>query len=90
MWLSPEFPRKVEDLMPVFEVLSPRNKHFQKLQDFVKLLPNEGFPVQLEVPVFPTLYAVASFGTYNECEQDEKLFVIPAEYKQKTKMGLPQ
>jgi len=47
MWLSPEFPRKVEDLMPVFEVLSPRNKHFQKLQDFVKLLPNEGFPVQL-------------------------------------------
>jgi len=47
LWLSAEFPRKVEDLMPVFEVLSPRNKHFQKLQDFVKLLPTDGFPVKV-------------------------------------------
>ena len=47
LWLSADFPRKVEDLMPVFEVLSPRNKHFQKLQDFVKLLPTDGFPVKV-------------------------------------------
>jgi hypothetical protein len=47
LWLSPDFPRKVEDLMPVFEVLSPRNKHFQKLQEFIKLLPAGGFPVKV-------------------------------------------
>jgi hypothetical protein len=80
LWLSADFPRKVEDLMPVFEVLSPRNKHFQKLQDFVQLLPADGFPVKVEVPVFPTLSGLASFGKYEERELDESLFVVPAGY----------
>jgi hypothetical protein len=108
LWLSDEFPRKVEDLMPVFEVLSPRNKHFQKLQDFVRLLPTDGFPVKVgtrslfsrprvtvcvrvartfstyrhraEVPVFPTLSGLASFGKYEESDLDESLFVVPDHY----------
>jgi hypothetical protein len=122
LWLSADFPRKVEDLMPVFEVLSPRNKHFQKLQDFVKLLPTDGFPVKVgtllspptlqptnssgldrraviaddskprhdaEVPVFPTLSGLASFGKYEETELDESLFVVPSNYSIKVCPLLP-
>jgi len=89
VWLSPDFPRRIEDLLPVFEVLSPRNKHFQKLQDFVKLLPDEGFPVKIEVPVFPTVAGVASFERYEESEPDSNLFVIPSKYNNLTSEVYP-
>jgi hypothetical protein len=46
--LSKQFPRKIEDFLPIFEVLAPTHRGFQKLSEFVRLkLPDDGFPVKL-------------------------------------------
>eukprot|EP01132_Coremiostelium_polycephalum_P007802 gene7802-9603_t len=48
IWISKDFPRTISDLLPIFEVLSPTNKLFGRLRDFISLkLPAQGFPVKL-------------------------------------------
>jgi len=39
--------------VPVFEVLAPRNKHFEKLQNLVDVIPDIGFPVKIGVYFIP-------------------------------------
>eukprot|EP01097_Dermamoeba_algensis_P008260 TRINITY_DN543_c0_g1_i1.p1 TRINITY_DN543_c0_g1~~TRINITY_DN543_c0_g1_i1.p1 ORF type:complete len:402 (-),score=71.72 TRINITY_DN543_c0_g1_i1:128-1333(-) len=81
VWLTDEFPRKLDDFLPLFEVLSPTGKHFAKLSKFLKMkLPNDKFPVQLEIPVFPTITATVTFKEYIEGEVDPRYFHIPSTY----------
>jgi hypothetical protein len=45
LWLCPDFPLELKDLLPVFSVLSPTSKHFDKLHQFISLqMPDDGFP----------------------------------------------
>ena len=69
--MSEDFPMKVDMLLAVLEVIAPQFKHFNKLRDFVKLkLPPgkkkgwaqmlkfcSGFPIQVNIPVLPTVSA---------------------------------
>jgi len=80
-WFAPDFPRKPQDLIPVCEVLAPRNKHFEKLRNLIDIIPDYGFPIKIEVPVFPTVSATASFLSYQEMEVDEELFAAPEGYR---------
>jgi len=80
--ITSSFPRKVADMLPIFEVLSPTLKHFKKLQDFISLkLPDDGFPVKIEIPAFPTIIGTATFVAYEEKKIDAELFAIPKDYK---------
>ena len=48
LWISKEFPVALEDLLPIFAILSPNGKHFEKLKHFLSVpLPEEGFPVKI-------------------------------------------
>lgn len=77
LWLSSEFPRTVKELMPIFEVLAPTHKHFAKLKNFIELkLPDEGFPVKIDVPIVPTVSAVVTFLNYSEQTSEENLFQL--------------
>jgi len=91
-WFSHDFPRTVADLLPLFEVISPAQKHFEKLNDFLKMnLPSEcGFPVQIEVPIFPTVAGQVTFLQYEEEAIDEGLFVIPPDYQREAKRDIEQ
>ncbi|KAL6062245.1 Ankyrin repeat domain-containing protein 13B [Balamuthia mandrillaris] len=83
VWLCPDFPRKIEELVPLFAILSPKNKHFERLQDFMKIIPDYGFPVRIEIPVFPTVSGSVTFGRYEEPESiPSDLFEIPSDYKE--------
>ncbi|KAM9974141.1 hypothetical protein ACTFIW_003053 [Dictyostelium discoideum] len=85
IWISEEFPRKVTDLLPIFEVLSPTNKLFSRLCEFISLkLPSDGFPVKLDLPLFPTISATVIFTKYIEKPVDKNLFTIPSHYIVKT------
>jgi len=87
MWISEEFPRKVSDLLPIFEALSPTNKLFSRLSEFISLkLPSQGFPVKLDFPVFPTITATVIFTKYTEKEIKSELFNIPKDYVRKQSM----
>jgi len=48
LFVTKEFPRKVTDFLPIFEVLAPTNRAFEKLTEFIKVkLPEDGFPVKV-------------------------------------------
>lgn len=78
VWISEEFPRTKQELLPIFEILAPTQKHFHKLNTFISLkMPSAGFPVKVDIPVFPTISGTATF-THHELKQvDTKYFVIP-------------
>ncbi|KAH3764002.1 Ankyrin repeat domain 13C [Pelomyxa schiedti] len=89
VWLTSEFPRQVREILPIFEVLSPTNKHFERLCSFIKNnLPDPNmFPVKLEVPVFPTISGIVTFEVYkNNPDLDwSSLFQIPSTFTPKHK-----
>jgi len=68
-------------LLPIFEILSPTGKHFEKLKSFVQMKLPEGCPTKIEIPVFPTIVGTASFLRFdpNEVVPDEH-FDIPKDY----------
>eukprot|EP01112_Ceratiomyxa_fruticulosa_P016734 TRINITY_DN50_c0_g1_i10.p1 TRINITY_DN50_c0_g1~~TRINITY_DN50_c0_g1_i10.p1 ORF type:complete len:542 (-),score=119.50 TRINITY_DN50_c0_g1_i10:229-1854(-) len=84
VWISEDYPRKVSQILPVFEVLAPTWKHFAKINSFLTMrMPSgEGFPVKLDFPIVPTVSAVVTFGKHVEGPIDKDLFEIPENYKQ--------
>jgi len=79
--MSQDFPMKVDMLLAVLEVIAPQFKHFQKLRDFVVMKLPPGFPIQVNIPVLPTVSAKVTFSDFRWTEeQDASRFSIPPEY----------
>lgn len=93
VWVTPQFQRKATDFLPIFEcmVLSNQPKRFEKLAEFVRLrLPEDQFPVKVELPVFPTISGQATFLIYQEkaaSEIDDQLFQVPESFTKGTKVS---
>ncbi|XP_070602238.1 ankyrin repeat domain-containing protein 13C [Erythrolamprus reginae] len=79
--MSQEFPLGIESLLNVLEVIAPF-KHFNKLREFVQMKLPPGFPVKLDIPVFPTITATVTFQEFRYDEFDESIFTIPGDYKE--------
>lgn len=84
LWLSEEFPLSLEkDVMPIVQLLAPSRRHFAKMQSFLEMkVPQEGFPVKMNMAVFPTVTGDAEFTKYEKWEEcgthTEALFEIPS------------
>lgn len=88
VWISEEFPRTVEELIPIFETLAPTQKHFDKLNKFISLkMPSGGFPVKLDLPCFPTVTGSVTFLTHQDMDIDESKFTLPPDYKLVSRHG---
>uniref|UniRef100_A0A3Q3NCS5 Ankyrin repeat domain 13C n=1 Tax=Labrus bergylta TaxID=56723 RepID=A0A3Q3NCS5_9LABR len=79
--MSQDFPLGIESLLNVLEVVAPF-KHFNKLREFVQMKLPPGFPVKLDIPVFPTITATVTFQEFRYDEFDQSIFTIPNEYKE--------
>ncbi|KAK9538556.1 hypothetical protein VZT92_003718 [Zoarces viviparus] len=79
--MSQDFPLDIESLLNVLEVIAPL-KHFNKLREFVQMKLPPGFPVKLDIPVFPTITATVTFQEFRYDVFEESTFFIPAEYKE--------
>ncbi|XP_030629664.1 ankyrin repeat domain-containing protein 13C-like [Chanos chanos] len=79
--MSQEFPLAIESLLNVLEVIAPF-KHFSKLREFVQMKLPPGFPVKLDIPVFPTITATVTFQEFRYDEFEESIFAIPVDYKE--------
>ncbi|XP_029308775.1 ankyrin repeat domain-containing protein 13C isoform X2 [Cottoperca gobio] len=79
--MSQDFPLGIESLLNVLEVIAPF-KHFNKLREFVQMKLPPGFPVKLDIPVFPTITATVTFQEFRYDEFEESTFFIPTEYKE--------
>ncbi|KAM8838211.1 ankyrin repeat domain-containing protein 13C-A-like isoform 3-T3 [Synchiropus picturatus] len=79
--MSQDFPLGVESLLNVLEVVAPF-KHFNKLREFVQMKLPPGFPVKLDIPVFPTITATVTFQEFRYDTFEDSIFHIPAQYKE--------
>ncbi len=64
LWMSDQFPLRLEQLLPLFEIMSPSNEHFDKLREFISMNLPPGFPVQAEIPLLMILSARITFGNF--------------------------
>ncbi|BFY99500.1 hypothetical protein BsWGS_02540 [Bradybaena similaris] len=80
--MSDDFPMTVDVLLDVLEVVAPF-KQFQKLRDFMTSKLPPGFPVRIEIPVFPTITAKVTFTNFQwKDDLDRSLFSIPGHYRE--------
>ncbi|XP_078263480.1 ankyrin repeat domain-containing protein 13C isoform X2 [Rhinoraja longicauda] len=79
--MSQEFPLGIDSLLNVLEVIAPF-KHFNKLREFVQMKLPPGFPVKLDIPVFPTITATVTFQEFRYDGFDESIFNIPRDYSE--------
>uniref|UniRef100_A0A8C7MZ62 Ankyrin repeat domain-containing protein 13C-like n=1 Tax=Oncorhynchus kisutch TaxID=8019 RepID=A0A8C7MZ62_ONCKI len=79
--MSQDFPLGIGSLLNVLEVIAPF-KHFNKLREFVQMKLPPGFPVKLDIPVFPTITATVTFQEFRYDDFEESIFSIPVDYKE--------
>lgn len=72
IWMSHDFPLSINQLLPLFEILSPSNEHFDKLREFISLKLPPGFPVQVELPVLMFLSARITFRNYKTWTRESR------------------
>lgn len=79
--MSDDFPLKVEKVVELLRMLAPTGKQMAKLRDFIEgKLPN-GFPVKLDIPVFPTVSARVVFKHYSDESISDKVFEVPSSFR---------
>lgn len=78
VWMAQNFPLTIADLMPIFEIMSPTGKHFERLKSFISLDMPPGFPVKLEVPIFAFLTGRVTFENYQDWMEGLSKESIPA------------
>ena len=72
IWMSHDFPLTINQLLPIFEIMSPSNDHFNKLREFISLKLPPGFPVQVEIPVLMFLSARITFRNYKTWDRETR------------------
>lgn len=72
-------PIEMRKLLDILEVIAPY-KHFHKLRQFCHMKLPPGFPVKLDIPVFPTVTAVITLEKYEESISATNKFLVPRDY----------
>jgi len=81
--MSKDFPLEVDMLLAVLEVIAPQFKHFNKLRDFVGQKLPPGFPIQVNIPVLPTVSAKVTFTDFQwRDDLPDHLFTIPDDFRE--------
>ena len=84
--MTPEFPLTIDTVSSVLTVVAPTAKHVEKLRDFIQGKLPPGFPVKLDMPVFPTVTARVSFRAYRPLTpEDDNVFDVPEGFRRVNK-----
>lgn len=84
--MSRDFPLSVDHMLPLAEIMARSGTHFQNLNRFLnsKLPLDEGFPVEFQIPAFPTVTGTVRFSSCRLLEAreiDASFFRVPADYE---------
>eukprot|EP00730_Choanoeca_flexa_P012973 TRINITY_DN4831_c0_g1_i1.p1 TRINITY_DN4831_c0_g1~~TRINITY_DN4831_c0_g1_i1.p1 ORF type:complete len:446 (+),score=98.23 TRINITY_DN4831_c0_g1_i1:105-1442(+) len=85
VWMAKDFKLSIDSLLDILTVLAPASSAVAALKRFVEQRLPQGFPIKLDIPVFPTVSARVCFDRYEEDAVDARLFEIPRDYVQVTR-----
>lgn len=79
LWLTPDFPLKTEELLPLLDILANKVKAVRRLRELLTTkLPNGMFPVKLAIPVVPTIRVLITFTKFEELQPTEEFSTPPS------------
>ncbi|KAL0299087.1 UNVERIFIED_CONTAM: Ankyrin repeat domain-containing protein 13B [Sesamum radiatum] len=73
LWLTPDFPLKTKELLPLLDILANKVKAVRRLRELLttKLPPNT-FPVKIAIPIVPTIRVLVTFTKFEELQPVEE------------------
>ncbi|XP_072993515.1 uncharacterized protein [Typha latifolia] len=77
LWLTPDFPLKTEELLPLLDVLANKVKAVRRLREMLTTkLPHGTFPVKIAIPIVPTIRVLITFTKFEELQPSDE-FATP-------------
>ncbi|EDQ84932.1 uncharacterized protein MONBRDRAFT_34470 [Monosiga brevicollis MX1] len=81
LWMHQGFPLTIEHLVTLLEAVAPTDPMIHSMTTFLQQRLPPGFPVKLDIPVFPTVSARVTFHHFEERAIEAELFAIPKDYR---------
>ncbi|KAE9621177.1 hypothetical protein Lal_00019121 [Lupinus albus] len=79
LWLSPNFPLQIEELLPLFDILAEKVKAIRRLRELLTTkLPKETFPVKVALPVVSTVRVIVTFTKFEELQNVDEFESAPS------------
>ncbi|KAA8538997.1 hypothetical protein F0562_025689 [Nyssa sinensis] len=73
LWLTPDFPLKTEELLPLLDILANKVKAVRRLRELLTTkLPHGTFPVKVAIPIVPTIRVLITFTKFEELQPMEE------------------
>ncbi|XP_068652519.1 uncharacterized protein [Aristolochia californica] len=73
LWLTPDFPLKTEELLPLLDILANKVKAVRRLRELLTTkLPLGTFPVKVAIPIVPTIRVLVTFTKFEEHQPSEE------------------
>ncbi|KAF3452360.1 hypothetical protein FNV43_RR02793 [Rhamnella rubrinervis] len=77
LWLTPDFPLKTDELLPLLDILVNKVKAVRRLRELLTTkLPHGTFPVKVAIPIVPTIRVLVTFTKFEELQPIEE-FATP-------------
>ncbi|KAF8402061.1 hypothetical protein HHK36_013013 [Tetracentron sinense] len=79
LWLSPNFPLRTEELLPLLDILANKVKAIRRLRELLTTkLPPGTFPVKVAIPVVPTIKVLVTFTKFEELQPLDEFCTPPS------------
>nr|KYP42736.1 Ankyrin repeat domain-containing protein 13B [Cajanus cajan] len=73
LWLTPDFPLKTDELLPLLDILANKVKAIRRLRELLTTkLPLGTFPVKVAIPIVPTIRVLVTFTKFEELQPVEE------------------
>ncbi|XP_044472725.1 uncharacterized protein LOC123201333 [Mangifera indica] len=73
LWLTPDFPLKTDELLPLLDILANKVKAVRRLRELLTTkLPHGTFPVKVAIPIVPTIRVLVTFTKFEELQPLEE------------------
>jgi hypothetical protein len=91
LWLSPNFPLRTEELLPLLDIMANKVKAIRRLRDLLTTkLPLGTFPVKVAIPVIPTIRVLVTFTKFEELQPLDEFSTPPSSPGSATSPGMNQ
>lgn len=75
VWLTEQFPLKIEELLPLLDILANKVKAVRRMRELLTTkFPAGTFPVKVAIPVVPTVRVVITFTKFVELPPTEQFY----------------
>ncbi|KAJ8747817.1 hypothetical protein K2173_026125 [Erythroxylum novogranatense] len=79
LWLTPDFPLRTEELLPLLDILANKVKAIRRLRELLTTkLPHGTFPVKVAIPIVPTIRVLVTFTKFEELQPVEEFATPPS------------